>query len=457
MTFTLFRSCSGALLLLIWTTLMATACERDKDEALRDKARAFGARAIEPVPEGHSVDQIELGRALFFDRELSGNRDTSCASCHHPAFAMADGRALSVGAGSPGGLGPERELGLEREFAPRNAPTLLNVHDSAWRVQFWDGRVEVLASGEIKTPSNGSLPSGLESVIAAQAAFPVASRDEMRGARGDRDARGQTNELAEAFDSDHIKIWGLLTARIMRHEGYRELTRRAYPELSADAIHYAHLANAMAAFQLHELALTESGWDRFLRGDDQAMTPQAKRGAALFFGPAGCARCHSGALLTDQRFYHLAVPQLGPGKGPDKPLDRGHSRVSMDPRDDFAFRTPSLRHVADTAPYMHNGAYATLEAAIRHHVSPAQSLREYDPTEHLSDPVLVASVTREAASLELIAQGARPSASPDLSETQVDDLISFLEALSDPDVSRLDRLIPSALPSGLPVERAPSR
>lgn len=126
----------------------------------------------------------------------------------------------------------------------------------------------------------------------------------------------------------------------------------------------------------------------------------------------------------------------------------------MDPADNFKFRVPSLRHVAYTAPYMHNGAYATLEDAIRHHARPEQMLREYGD-EMLSDEALRGTVQSSATLHDrlLASLSEELSVVPALSDAQVDDLKAFLVACGDPAVEQLDRLLPEALPSGLTVDR----
>ncbi len=447
----------GASLLLIWIMIlvMGAGCERSSgvDATLRKRVKQLGVRAVEPAPGRHAKEKVELGRLLFFEPELSGNRDTSCATCHHPALAMGDGRALSVGTGGEG-VGPARIGGKGREHAPRNAQALFNVNDSSWRVQFWDGRVELFASGEVRTPVSGSLPAGLESVVAAQAMFPVLSRDEMRGERGDVDVRGEANELAEAFNSDGQRVWRGIMTRLLEHEGYREAFATIYPEVHPRALGFEHAANAMAAFQVEELSLSNSPWDRYLRGDDKALSEQAKRGALLFYGEAGCGSCHAGALMTDQKFYNIGVPQLGPGKGPDQPYDQGRARVSMDPAEAFMFRTPPLRHVAWTAPYMHNGAYATLEEAIKHHVDPRGMVARYDAS-RIEDESLRETVQLEPFARDMVLSGLSEELDvvPELSDVQVNDLIVFLEACGDPEVLELERLVPEKLPSGLMVQR----
>lgn len=436
-------------------TLTAAQCEPAPDALTLDEqldeviARAELRAVIAPDQD---PARVKLGQMLFFDQELSGNRDTSCATCHHPTLQTGDAVPLSVGTGSTG-LGAARLLGEGREWAPRNAPALFDLGDPAWRVQFWDGRVERFASGEVRSPAQGSLPAGLESVLAVQAMFPVTSRDEMRGDRGDVDRFGAENEIAAEFDSDMIGIWGALMRRLLANEEYVELFAQAYPGVEVNELGFEHAANAIAAFEIAAFSLDQSPWDRYLRGEREALSEQAKRGALVFYGEGGCAGCHSGALMTDQAFHGLAVPQLGPGKLPDQPLDQGRSRISADPRDAFTFRTPPLRHVAYTAPYMHNGSLATLEQVIAHHIDPERSLREYDPMQ-LEDEVLRATVVTDPAIQDrLLAQRSEKLAGVGaLDASQVADLVVFLEALGDPGVERLQRWVPERVPSGLEVE-----
>src|SRR5439155_10431991 len=127
---------------------------------------------------------------------------------------------------------------------------------------------------------------------------------------------------------------------------------------------FEHAANAIAAFEVETFTKTNSAFDRYLARDDNALSVDAKRGALLFFGKARCSSCHNGPTLGGQSFASSAVPQLGPGTGTAAPLDAGRgdpavSGVPQTPR--FFFRIPPLRNVELTAPYMHNGAYATLE------------------------------------------------------------------------------------------------
>lgn len=442
----------GATLLLVWM-MSLWGCPETKDPLdakLEEEIAEHNLRPLEPAPTVNKA-KVELGQALFFDRVLSGNRDVSCATCHHPTHATGDGRELSAGVGGEG-LGPDRVLAAGRELAPRNASPLFNLGDSAWRTQFWDGRVELFASGEIRNPAAGSLPAGLDNIAAVQAMFPVTSRDEMRGERGDVDIDGHPNEIADMFDSEHGKIWGKLMARLLEIPRYRELFAAAYPDLELEQLGFEHAANAIAAFEIEAFTLKKSPFDRYLAGEKDALSDDAKRGALLFFGEAGCGRCHGGALLTDQSFYNIAPPQLGPGKEPEEPLDNGRARVSMNPLDTHLFRTPSLHNVAETAPYMHSGAFHKLEDVILHHTNPEASYLAYDATS-LDEP-LRNTVLMDAQYREKMVASISPELDvvPELSAEQIQLLVLFLESLSSPELQNLERWIPEQSVSGLPID-----
>jgi enediyne biosynthesis protein E4 len=123
-------------------------------------------------PPPPSPELVKLGEALFWDPELSGNRDTSCATCHHSDLATGDGISVSIGT-SGFGLGETRQRGTARELVPRNATPLFNLGYEEWSVIFWDGRVSRGPEPGFHTPASDRLPGGLDSVLAAQAMFPV--------------------------------------------------------------------------------------------------------------------------------------------------------------------------------------------------------------------------------------------------------------------------------------------
>ncbi len=451
----LFATVLLVSLLPQWLSSLIPASDRrsdaagDLDAQLRRALEAHSVQPLEEVPEPEPA-RVALGEALFWDPLLSGNQDTACVTCHHPSFGTGDGLSLPAGTGGHG-IGSDRELGEGRDLVPRNANPLFDLGHPEWEVMFWDGRVSQVAPGVYDTPAGGRLPDGLENVLAAQALFPVTSRDEMRGKRGDQDTLRQKNELSAVRDHEVDRVWAMLMDRLLAVPEYRRLFETAYPSLGAEKFDIADVANAIAAYESSAFSFYDSPFDRYLQGEQDALTTAEKEGALLFFGSASCASCHSGSLLTDQAYHNLAVPLVGPGKDPEEPLDYGRYRVSGDACDKFAFRTPPLRNVTITGPWMHNGAYTSLEAVIRHHVDPVSSLLNYDPAQLapetqpwvVDDPALLQRVI-DAPSLN-----ANPV--PPLTDAQIESILAFLQALTSPTATNLEHLIPDSVPSGLPV------
>lgn len=425
-----------------------TALDRELRSTLADQG-------ITPLDPGPTPDpaKVELGRALYFDKLLSGNRDISCATCHLPQQGTGDGLPLSIGTGGFG-TAPDRLRGAMRMLIPRNAPDVFNRGSSEWHSMFWDGRVVGSYDEGFTQPNEftQTLPSGLDSILAAQAMFPVTSRAEMRGDPKDVDVFGLVNEISATGEKDLAAVWQRLTERLQAVPEYRNLFAQAYPEVSADDLGFQHAANALAAFEIDAFTLLDSPWDRYLAGNDRALSSDAKHGALLFYGEVGCARCHSGNLLTDQEFHNAAVPQLGPGKGRRNPyIDLGRARETGNPDDRFAFRTPPLRNVALTGPWMHNGAFATLEDAVQHMANPLQSFVTYD---YDHSPVEVQAETRRSPAIDAeIVQRLDPllAVPAEMSETEFAQILAFLNALTDPRATALDEIVPESVPSGLPV------
>ena len=417
------------------------------------KMSALMAEVRPPTQHPAASDAlVKLGEALFWDPELSGNRDTSCATCHHPQLGTGDNLSLPIGTGGFG-LGLERVRPEERrDFVPRNAPPVFNLGYEEWDTLFWDGRAARLPDGSFHTPTSDRLPAGLDSLLAAQAMFPVTSRDEMRGLRGDLDIFGNPNELAAVVDYRPRETWRLLMVRLLAIPAYVDLFAAAYPEIAPEDLTFVQAANAMGAYQSTVFTFEDSPFDRYLQGEHDAFDDEQQRGAILFYGKAGCATCHSGGLLTDQKFYNLLVPQLGPGKGRDQPFDLGLARETGNNCDRYKFRTPPLRNVALTGPYMHNGAFWTLEDAVRHHFDPATGLTTYDPTQLA--PVALQDTCQEAPEIIdslLATKSASTSEGVQLTDAEFADLMAFLHSLTSPSATDLAHTIPASVPSGLPV------
>ena len=406
--------------------------------------------------------KVELGAQLFFDKILSGNLNMSCGTCHHSLANTGDGLSLPVGEGGRG-LGVTRDTGVGadavHERVPRNAPAVFNQGALEFTVLFHDGRVQAnpaFPSG-FESPAGMNLPEGLETILAAQAMFPVTSGTEMAGQPGE-------NSIADAAAIGDLAgpdgVWEQLAKRLRGIPDYVDQFVAVFDDVSSAAdIEYRHAANAIAAFEAVNWRSDDSPFDRYLRGDRGAMSVNQMRGMRLFYSArgAGCASCHSGVFQTDHSFRAIAMPQIGPGKGDGIGYeDFGRERVTGNPADRYRFRVPSLRNVALTAPYGHAGQYDTLEAMVAHHLDSVASLENYDRSQArlpsrpdldtldfqaMDDPAVVSAI---AAANEL--------APRQLSEREFDLLIDFLHALTDPAMLDLRGDIPAQVPSGLTLQ-----
>lgn len=408
---------------------------------VRKSIAAFGIEAVPAAPEV-SDELFELGRALSFDKVLSGDRDVSCMSCHHPTLGSGDGRALPIGTGGTG-LGPLRDHPDDVRI-PRNAPALFNLH--AADSMFWDSRVATQYG--VVSPAGGQLTEAMQETLslgsaAIQALFPVTSGDEMRG-------HGDSNEIASLADDDFAGIWDALMTRLEAIPEYVEMFENAYPEESFDDMTFAHAANAIAAFEIAGFEARQSPWQRFVAGDDKALSRSQLWGAKVFFD-SGCASCHNGAMLTDFEHHNTGMAQFGPGKGDGESGrdDFGRFRETDDPADLYAFRTPTLHNVALTAPYGHVGQHANLLQHVVHYASPVWSLALYSIEYLVEDEVLYDQFEENRRAV--IDAGLDPDM-PDLRAWNSFAIVSFLHSLTDPASTDLVHLIPDQVPSGLPVE-----
>ena len=400
--------------------------------------------------------RVLIGRDLFFDPILSGNRDISCATCHHPRHGTSDGMSLSIGTGGTG-LGPDRRLAPGRSVTariPRNAPALWNLGAAEFTVMFHDGRTmrDDAAPYGIRMPEGRGLERPLPTALSAQVILPMLSAEEMAGARG-------ANPVADAVADEDITgdtgAWAQLTARVAALPGYAE---RFAPLTGDRPLHITDIAQALADFIAFEFRADASPYDAHLAGSPGALNAAELRGLALFQGKAGCAACHSGRFQTDHGFHAIGMPQLGPGKdGPGTaPRDRGRHYVTGLEEDLYRFRTPSLRMVALTAPYGHSGAYARLEDVVRHHLDPLGALMRYDRGKARLAPV--DGIAPDWATLDdpdeviEIAAAIELPATP-LGEDEIADIVAFLHALTDPGAAQGRLGVPETVPSGLPVER----
>ncbi|MDZ4094116.1 MAG: cytochrome c peroxidase [Paracoccaceae bacterium] len=404
--------------------------------------------------------EARLGQLLFWDPILSGNRNISCGTCHHPRFGTSDGVSLDLGEGGIG-LGPARRpdpANMPEQRIPRNAPALFNLGSPEFTALFVDGRIETdpTRPSGLRTPLEDEMVSGFASLLSAQTMFPVLSADEMAG-------HYEENEISTAVRQGLITgpdgAWDRITQRVATIPAYADMFAAAYPEIAAGRrLAFTDISNAIAGFVAFEWRSDSAPFDAWLRGDKAALSKQAQVGAALFYGPAGCAACHSGKFQTDHAFHAMGTPQLGPGKGERferHQRDTGRIRVTNRPEDAYAFRTPSLRNITVTAPYGHAGAHATLAAFLAYHLNPKAGLASYQPQAILPDfspekPDW--AIQADAQERDAIARAVTNPAVI-LTPTETAAILAFLAALEDPTALAGRLGIPAALPSGLPIDR----
>ena len=414
--------------------------------------------------QGRDLPDIEeplsqLGMKLFFSKALGGDQDSACVTCHHPFLAGGDALSLPVGVGAEriDLLGPGRLHRADAEHfdggptVPRNSPTTFNI--GLWdQVMFHDGRVESLnkvagqngAGGDIRTPdvAFGNAAQGpLTNLVMAQALFPVTSPEEMRGFVFET---GNSNTVVR----DHLalRLQGETLPQELAENNWLEEFRAAFEAPAGTAeelITYNNIATALAAYERSQVFVNHS-FRRYIEGNKSAMSGDAKLGALLFFGKAGCANCHTGDFFSDEQFHVVAMPQMGRGKGNDNGTtgddDFGRFRETGNDADRYAFRTPSLLNVAATAPYNHVGSYLTLEEVVRHYTGPREAMQSFDYNKldaNIQTDNLSVNTGLALDQLDALRQ-AGTSLFPEnieLSDDEVAFLVAFLESLTDPCVT----------------------
>jgi len=296
---------AAALMLLVQPNLRVRAVGRAVPTGSPVQINSpLGLPPVSAPPDNPpTAETIALGRRLFYDPRLSVDNTVSCATCHNPALAFSDGRQVAEG--------------VRQQKGRRNAPSLLNV---AYREGFfWDGR----------SPS-----------LEAQAEEPV------------------KNPLEMAHTLEGVE------QRLTADPGYRAAFARAF---GAVPITYDEVGKAIGSFE-RTLLCGNSPFDRYFYGHEEtALSESARRGLEIFRNPGegNCATCHTigdqYALFTDNKFHNDSV---GPTAQNDDPIDLGRFAITGADPDKGAFRTPSLRNVALTAPYFHDGSRATLEEVV---------------------------------------------------------------------------------------------
>ena len=350
-----------------------------------DEIETRGARYFEMISEGKNLERpfpemivrqgnassdqkIELGRLLFFDPVLSARNTMSCATCHHPDLGFSDNRALSMGFGGDG-IGPAREGGKELR---RNTPSIWN---SAYNhMQFWDGRARDLEE---------------------QAEGPIQHHDEMG-----QDAGELVEELRAIPE-------------------YVQRFSEAFGGAGDQSVTFERITFAIADFE-RTVVTQNSRYDQFARGEKTALTAEERRGLNLFRSlKTRCFECHNLPTFANPDFKVIGVPRL---EGAEE--DEGRAEVAGAGYEG-AFKVPTLRNVALTAPYMHNGMFSTLHEVIDFYAGGGGIGLGLD-VPNIDDKI-------------------RPFA---LNARERSDLIAFLHALTD---ESNKPAIPEQVPSGLEV------
>ena len=313
---------------------------------------AAGAKQIVGVKDNPMTRaKIELGRQLYFDPRLSSDNSVSCASCHHPQEGY--GRHTQFGVGVGGAEGG------------RNSPISYNRILSA--AQFWDGR-----AGSLEDQARGPIQAAIEMGNTHEAAVKTV-----------QEIPGYTKQFDAVFGSNSVNIDNIVKA-IATFE--RALVT------GPSAFDYYEAMQRYSKIDPEDLADLKDdnpkAWKEYQavkRGSIQMpMNGSAVRGHKLFFSQEiGCSACHVGANLTDEKYHNLGV-----GMDKAKP-DLGRFDVTKDDKDRGAFKTPTIRNVALSAPYMHDGSMDTLEEVVEHYVKGGT------PNPHLSDKIKKLKVTTQ--------------------------------------------------------------
>lgn len=383
-----------------------------------------------------------LGQWIFYDKRFSGDGRTSCASCHDPAQGWSDGRPTAqVMQAAEGSL-------------LRHTPTLWNVAYQRWL--FWDGRADSLwaqALGPLENPLEhggsrlqyahllfadpplkeayealfGALPDLADSARFPAKGLPDPELDEEENPNGRLPGGGHQHAPA-AGKSPQLKV-------LPQHAAWNSMLpedRRAISRV------FANIGKSIAAFE-RRLLSRNAPFDEFVEGlrehDERklaALRPVAQRGLQLFLGKARCHICHNGPWFSDREFHDVRVAPRGGGRASDAGRQGGLSRVRSDPfnglgefSDDTQgaaelelgylphhahgwgeFKTPGLRNVAVSAPYMHQGQFRTLRDVLGHYSTFEGALTQPPPVERILQPL-------------------------NLSEEEIDELLAFLESLTD--------------------------
>ncbi len=342
-----------AVIATILPLVVFTGCAR-KEAAGVDQAKlALFAPLPATIPAkaaGPLDAQVALGRQLYYDTRLSKSQTIACNSCHDLAKYGVDGQPTSEG--------------FKGQHGDRNSPTVYNA--AANFVQFWDGRapdVEEQAKGPVLNPV----------------------------------------EMAMASDAEVVSVLKSIPEYVAEFQ-------RAFPD-AKDPVTYDNVGLAIGTFERG--LITPARWDKFLQGDQSALTAEEQAGLNTFV-TAGCPTCHAGKLMGGNLYQRIGAMKPYPDTS-----DPGRYKVTKSDSDRMVFKVPSLRNVAMTAPYFHNGKVATLDQAVVQ-MGEYQLDRQLSPTEVASIVTFLKSLTGEIP-LQYIQKPELPQSTPKTPKPQTGD------------------------------------
>lgn len=350
------------------------------------KVSALPLNIKAPFDNPMSKSKIDLGKVLFYDPILSGDKDVACVTCHHPSNGYAEFRDISIGVNGQG-LGTRRAFKQPNEipFVKRNAHTILNTAFNGINIKgdympeeapmFWDNRVNSLEK---------------------QALEPIKSFEEMRG----------TNY-------EEAEILNEVVSRLKAIPEYQRMFKEAFG--TEESITVDNLGKAIASFERFLIG-NNSRFDQYMRGDEEALSLSEQDGFELF-KKAGCANCHNGPMFTDYKMHILGVPENKKLPKPDGGFEES-----------FAFRTPTLRNLRFTAPYMHNGSIGSVKEVLEFYEDISQGKERNPHVPKAAFDSLVSDI--------------------EISVKDMSRISTFLSSLND---TEFDKSIPESVPSGLPV------
>lgn len=392
-----------ALPLLV--AIVPASADSLRDAVLRDAVLDAGLRPVEELWPEFLPERAEVGRALFESDLLSLTRNVSCRNCHLDEFGSADGLPLGLGAGGVG-------KGIERIKSPagvlaRNALALWGRGGIGYNVFFWDGRVDG-SSGEIQSQF-GDFPPSTDPLVVADH-LPTVEFREMISETDATEQYRQGDVYAAA--SVHQEI-----ASRVRGSGELALSISKAFGIEVEEITYLQIAESLAAFIRSEFRLQPTKLHEFAF-NNATLTDDELSGGLLFYGRGRCSSCHNGPYFTDFDYHAIPFGQFGFGVN-GFGIDYGRYNVTLNPKDRYAFKTPSLYNVTKTSPYSHSGVEPDLAKAIKAHVDP---LAEVDTSElPVSD--------RNEIYQKIGRWSQEPSFSVELNEEDIANLVAFLQLL----------------------------